>query len=148
MTYILFALSGLFVLFCIIGIIKKPGSIFRNNPDQQNPMEGKKVIFVENPKEPVNADGVHGHLEAVGETRIRGGFYNRIVKRFLDIILSFFGLVLLSPVFLFLSLWILIDDPGPVLFTQKRIGRNKQYFKEHKIITAYKPFTEKEIKVA
>jgi O-antigen biosynthesis protein WbqP len=31
-----------------------------------------------------------------------------------------------------LSLWILKDDPGPVLFTQKRIGKDKQYFKLHK----------------
>lgn len=132
MNYVLFVLLGLFVLFGLIGIIKKPGSVFKDKPDQQNSMKGKKVVFVENPEEPINADGVHGHLEAIGETRIRGGFYNRIIKRVLDIILSFFGLVLLSPVFLFLSLWILIDDPGPVLFTQKRIGRNKQYFKLHK----------------
>ena len=33
---------------------------------------------------------------------------------------------------MFLSVWILIDDPGPVFFTQKRIGKNKQYFKLHK----------------
>lgn len=132
MNYVLFVLLGLFVLFGLTGIIKKPGTVFKDKPDQQNSMKGKKVVFVENPEEPINADGVHGHLEAIGETRIRGGFYNRIIKRVLDIILSFFGLVLLSPVFLFLSLWILIDDPGPVLFTQKRIGRNKQYFKLHK----------------
>ena len=54
------------------------------------------------------------------------------VKRALDIILSFCGLVILSPVFLFISLWILIDDPGPVLFTQKRLGKDKEYFKLHK----------------
>ena len=47
-------------------------------------------------------------------------------------ILSFCGLVILSPVFAVLSLWIIIDDPGPVLFTQKRIGKDKQYFKFHK----------------
>ena len=41
-------------------------------------------------------------------------------------------MVILSPVFLFLTVWILIDDPGPVLFTQKRIGKDKQYFKLHK----------------
>ncbi|MCI8888468.1 MAG: sugar transferase [Hungatella sp.] len=58
--------------------------------------------------------------------------YDRFMKRILDIILSFGGLVVLSPVFLILSCWIVLDDPGPVLFTQKRIGRNKQYFKLHK----------------
>jgi O-antigen biosynthesis protein WbqP len=35
-------------------------------------------------------------------------------------------------VFTILALWIAIDDPGPVLFTQKRIGKDKQYFKLHK----------------
>ncbi|MBR2550269.1 MAG: sugar transferase [Clostridiales bacterium] len=69
---------------------------------------------------------------AIGDTDHKAGAYEKIFKRFGDIILSFGGLVLLSPVFLFLSLWIVIDDPGPVLFTQKRIGRDKQYFKLHK----------------
>ena len=147
MNYLFFILAGL-ILFCVIGIIKKPGSVFRNKPEQQNPMEGKKVVFVENPEEPVNADGVSGHLEAVGDAKIRGGFYNRVIKRMLDIFLSFFGLALLSPVFFIISLWIIIDDPGPILFTQKRIGRNKQYFIEHKRLTTYNSLCYKGLKVA
>ena len=54
------------------------------------------------------------------------------VKRVVDIILSFGGLVCLSPIFIGLIIAIKIDDPGPVLFTQKRMGKNKQYFKLHK----------------
>ena len=125
-------IAGLFVFLSLIALIKKPGSIYKNNPEQRNPMEGKKVVFVENPSEPMNADGVCGHLEAIGETSIKRGFYCTVVKRFLDILLSFFGLVILSPIFLSLSLWIIIDDPGPVLFSQKRIGRDKRFFKLHK----------------
>ncbi len=116
----------------VVAAIKKSGSIYKNDPSQRNPMEGKKVRFIENPDEPENADGKRGHLEAVGTTDHHAGIYERIVKRVLDIILSFGGLVILSPVFLILSLWILIDDPGPILFTQKRVGRDKQYFKLHK----------------
>lgn len=116
-----------------VGFLKKPSSIYKDDPDEKNPMEGKRVKFVENEEEPANADGVHGHLEAIGETEYNAGIYEKYVKRFLDIILSFGGLVILSPVFLVLSLWIVIDDPGPVLFTQKRIGKNKQYFKLHKL---------------
>ena len=112
--------------------VKKPGSIYRNQPEEKNPMEGKQVRFVENPEEEVNADGVRGHLEATGKTNHTAGFYERIVKRALDILLSFTGLVLLSPIFIFLSIWIYLDDPGPVLFTQKRTGKDKQYFKLHK----------------
>ena len=50
----------------------------------------------------------------------------------MDIIFSFGGLVVLSPVFAVTALAIKIEDPGPVLFTQKRLGQNKQYFKLHK----------------
>jgi O-antigen biosynthesis protein WbqP len=95
-------------------------------------MQGKKVRFVADDKEKENADGVRGHLEAIGNTNHKAGIYEKYIKRCLDIILSFGGLVILSPIFLFLSLWIVIDDPGPVLFTQKRIGKDKQYFKLHK----------------
>jgi len=54
--------------------------------------------------------------------------YQVFVKRALDIILSSIGLIVLSPVYLLLVIAIKIDDPGPVLFRQKRVGRNKNYF--------------------
>lgn len=115
-----------------IALIKKPESIYKNQPEDQNPVEGKKVVFVEDDSEKENADGARGHLEAVGDSERRHGVYEMVVKRVLDMILSFGGLVVLSPVFLWLIIWILIDDPGPILFTQKRVGKNKQYFKLHK----------------
>lgn len=115
-----------------LGIIKKPESIYKNKPDEKNPMEGKKVRFVENEDEKENADGARGHLEAVAETQHNPTFYEKYVKRCADIVMSFGGLVVLSPVYLAISLAIVIDDPGPVLFTQKRLGQNKRYFKLHK----------------
>lgn len=51
-----------------------------------------------------------------------------IIKRIADFILSFFGLIILSPVFLVLILSIKIDSRGPVLFRQKRVGINKTHF--------------------
>lgn len=42
------------------------------------------------------------------------------------------GLIVLSPVYLAFIIAIKIDDPGPVFFTQKRVGQNKTYFKLHK----------------
>lgn len=131
MIFLWIALAVIAVL-SVIALIKKPGSIYKNNPSQKNPMEGKKVRFVEDENEKENADGVRGHLEAVGNTDHKAGAYEKVWKRVIDIVLSFFGLVILSPVFLVISLWIVIDDPGPVLFTQKRIGKDKQYFKLHK----------------
>ena len=129
---ILAILAVAFILMVILALAKKGSSVYKNQPEQKNPLEGKKVVFVENENEPENADGVRGHLEAVGESQHRAGVYEKYIKRGLDVILSFGGLVVLSPVFLILAVAIYIDDPGPILFTQKRTGKNKQYFKLHK----------------
>ena len=116
----------------------KKASIFPNkkrgnqSSEYRNPFEGKKVIFVENPLEAENADGVRGHLEAVGDSDYIPNFYTRVIKRGGDTILSAFALILLSPVFLFLSIAIFLDAPGPIFFTQKRLGKNKRYFPLHK----------------
>lgn len=121
-----------FVLMSIMALVKKGSSVYKNDPEQRNPLEGKKVVFVENEDEPENADGVRGHLEAVGDTDHVPGFYEKYIKRGIDIVLSFGGLVVLSPVLAGIAIAIKIDDPGPVLFTQKRMGQNKKYFKLHK----------------
>ena len=59
------------------------------------------------------------------------GFY-RAVKRFLDVTASILGLVLLSPLLLAVSILIKIDSRGPVIFRQKRIGRNGKVFEIYK----------------
>ena len=129
---ILAILAVAFILMVILALAKKGGSVYKNEPQQKNPLEGKKVVFVENENEPENADGVRGHLEAVGDSTHQAGVYEKYIKRGLDLILSFGGLVVLSPVFLILAIAIYIDDPGPILFTQKRVGKNKEFFKLHK----------------
>lgn len=126
------ALGVIFVSLSTIAKIKKKESTYENEPEQKNPMEGKRVVFVEDKDDIENADGVCGHLKVVAETNYHSGFYDKYIKRAVDVVLSFGGLVLLSPVFLGFSIAIKIDDPGPVLFTQKRIGQNKKYFKLHK----------------
>lgn len=98
----------------------------------KNPMEGKKVIFVQDNSDKENADGVRGHLKAMGSSTYNAGTYEKYVKRAVDVVLSGVGLVVLSPVYLATVIAIKADDPGPVLFTQKRIGKNKKYFKLHK----------------
>lgn len=129
---ILAILMAIFILMVILALAKKKSSVYGNELEQKNPLEGKKVVFVENENEPENADGVRGHLEAVGESSHQAGFYEKYIKRGLDVLLSFGGLVILSPVFLSIAVAIYIDDPGPILFTQKRVGKNKEFFKLHK----------------
>lgn len=50
------------------------------------------------------------------------------IKRLIDIILSFIGLIVLVPVFVILIIAIKIESKGPVLFKQKRVGVNKTHF--------------------
>lgn len=55
-------------------------------------------------------------------------FYIKILKRVIDIFLSFIGLLVLSPIYLILIIAIRIDSKGSVLFKQKRVGRDKKHF--------------------
>ena len=52
-----------------------------------------------------------------------------MIKRLFDIILSFFGIIILIPVFIIVSILIKIDSPGPVFFLQERVGLNGKLFK-------------------
>lgn len=63
--------------------------------------------------------------------------YKKVGKRVLDIILSFLALIVLSPLFLTLAILIKVDSKGPVLFKQKRVGRNKTFFLIYKFRTMY-----------
>lgn len=58
--------------------------------------------------------------------------YEKQIKRVVDKGLAFAGLLILAPVYGLIALAIVIDDPGPVLFTQKRVGKNKHFFILHK----------------
>lgn len=58
--------------------------------------------------------------------------YKQCVKRCIDIILSLAGLILASWLYLIIIIAIVIDDPGPVFFSQKRVGKNKKIFKLYK----------------
>ena len=54
--------------------------------------------------------------------------YRLFIKRFIDIVLSFLGIIILSPLFLILIIAIHVDSPGPILFKQKRVGIHKKHF--------------------
>ena len=58
-----------------------------------------------------------------------------IVKRVIDFILSLIALIILSPLFLILALWIKLDSKGPVFFNQKRIGKDRTFFQIYKFRT-------------
>ncbi len=61
--------------------------------------------------------------------------YNKFFKRVLDLLLSGIGIIVLTPVWIILSVLIVIDDPGPVFFRQKRVTKDKKYFRIFKFRT-------------
>ena len=54
--------------------------------------------------------------------------YNRYIKRFLDIIISLAGILVLAIPMLLIAIVIKVDSPGPVFFRQKRVGIHKEHF--------------------
>jgi lipopolysaccharide/colanic/teichoic acid biosynthesis glycosyltransferase len=64
-----------------------------------------------------------------------------MIKRIFDFVASFFGLILLFLLFLFIALWIKLDSKGPVFFRQQRVGLKGEIFKIHKFRTM-KEFSE------
>ena len=51
------------------------------------------------------------------------------MKRLFDIVASGIGLILLSPLFLVLAIWIKLDSKGPVFYRQVRVGKNNKDFR-------------------
>ncbi|MCL2442177.1 MAG: exopolysaccharide biosynthesis polyprenyl glycosylphosphotransferase [Treponema sp.] len=63
--------------------------------------------------------------------------WNRIIKRFMDLTIVPIGGLLALPFLLFIALIIKINSPGPVIFKQKRIGRNGTHFYAYKFRTMF-----------
>lgn len=55
--------------------------------------------------------------------------YKRFFKRALDFLCSGLAILCLSPVLAVIAVWVKASSPGPVLFTQKRVGKGKTFFK-------------------
>ena len=65
-------------------------------------------------------------------------FWNPVFKRVVDFIGALCGLIILSPVFLIVTILIKKEDPGPAIFRQQRVGKNKKLYLGNKINTALK----------
>ena len=63
--------------------------------------------------------------------------YNKYFKRIIDIVLSGAALIILSPIMLLIAIIIKADSKGPVLFKQKRVAKDKEYFQILKFRTMY-----------
>lgn len=62
----------------------------------------------------------------------KAGFYEKYIKRLLDLILSGLALIVLSPVLLITAVLVRVKLGSPVIFCQERPGKNEKIFKLHK----------------
>ncbi len=76
----------------------------------------------------ISLDGIP--LISLGRTPLEG--WNRILKRGMDITISFVGSVILSPLFVILAILIKLDSKGAVFFRQERLGRDGRKFVQYK----------------
>ena len=65
------------------------------------------------------------------------------IKRVMDIVGSIVGIVITLIVMVFLAPILLIESPGPLIFKQKRVGRNGRYFYIYKFRSMYKDAEER-----
>lgn len=70
--------------------------------------------------------------EAIFQDRAEPKMVYYILKRTMDILCSFAGLILLFPIFIIIGIMIKIESKGPMVFAQERVGKNGQSFKMYK----------------
>ncbi|MBQ2244843.1 MAG: sugar transferase [Oscillospiraceae bacterium] len=54
--------------------------------------------------------------------------YKKFLKRLIDIVLSLLGIIVLAIPMAIVAIVIMVDDPGPAIFKQKRVGKDKELF--------------------
>ena len=72
--------------------------------------------------------------------------FNRFIKRSIDIVGSIFGIILFSPVFIFLSIAIKLTSKGPIIFKQERVGLHNKEFTMYKFRSMIEQTDEEEKK--
>lgn len=88
-------------------------------------------------------NGNRGRIENFGDytvityTRFQSGYKRMLLKRVIDIIGGLVGLIITGIFYPFVAFAIKLDSPGPVLFSQTRIGRNGRRFKIYKFRSMY-----------
>jgi len=81
-------------------------------------------------------------------SEIKGRSIQFAIKRLMDIIFSLIGIIILSPIFLILTIWIKLDSKGPAVFKQVRVGKNGKNFTIYKFRTmVISAETKKELEI-
>ena len=64
--------------------------------------------------------------------------WQQSVKRLMDMVAAFIAMLLLSPVYLFTAIGVLLSSPGPIIYSQERIGLHGRPFKMHKFRSMFR----------
>ena len=86
-------------------------------------------------KNPYRRPSGHGGEVAVTISNTMADERERIIKRFMDVVISSVALLLLSPLLAVVWALIRLTSPGPALFVQDRVGLSKRIFKFYKFRT-------------
>ncbi len=63
--------------------------------------------------------------------------WQQFIKRMIDIVFSVIAIILLSPVYIFAAIMVKRSSPGPIIYSQERIGKGGKPFKMHKFRSMY-----------
>ena len=63
--------------------------------------------------------------------------WEKLVKRLMDILVSFIGLIALSPLFLYIAIRVRLSSKGPIFYSQERVGLNGKPFMIYKFRSMY-----------
>ena len=95
-----------------IGFIPDMGTMPLSTMDIESLIDGHVIMF-----------RMRNNLQSKG---------NRILKFAFDWLTTLIGTVLISPIFLLISLWVYLDSPGPVIFQHRRVGKDGKEFNCYK----------------
>ena len=132
--YILVVLLVIFIIMKIVAVIEREASNINDENPYLHPEITEKILPAEMAmwlNTPPTAS-ISDKGNTLNKIRKHSGAYECFLKPPIDVILSFLGLLVLSPVLLAITIAIKLDDPGSVFFMQKRVGKDKRFFMLHK----------------
>jgi lipopolysaccharide/colanic/teichoic acid biosynthesis glycosyltransferase len=94
-------------------------------------------LFPQELEKPSDRDGNQVYFPDVEKPMKGGAVSNLIIKRGIDLIGSLLALIVFLPVFAVIAMIVKLSSPGPILFSQKRVGRYGREFNFYKFRTMY-----------
>ncbi len=76
-------------------------------------------------------------IPLIGIKQVSLNTLQRVITRLVDIVLSILGMVVGSPLWLFIALAVRVTSPGPIIYKQTRVGLNGQHFITYKFRSMY-----------